>query len=111
MPAEIVGFFDADAVKIEHPFGFIREVDRLRGGQLHAGGQFVCLGASRDIGVERIVPAKFLIQLEQRLHLPVALGCGAALGGFEIRDRRIAWLTRGGGDGRAQVAARQLYRR
>ena len=59
----------------------------------------------------RIVLAELLVQVRERLHLPIALGGAAALGRMQIADRRLAGLERRRGHARAEVAAGQLHRR
>ena len=61
LPAKIIGFFDADAVEIEHALGFVGDINRLGRGQLHVGRQFVSLGTGSDVRIQRIVVSEFLV--------------------------------------------------
>src|SRR5205807_1008577 len=80
LPAEVVGVGLTDAIEIEHMPRLAREIDRLRSGRLHPRGQFVRAGAGGDLRVGGIAVAEFMVQIVERLHLPIAL-----------RGRRSAW--------------------
>ncbi len=44
LPAEVVGLVCADAVELQDVLGLLGQIDDLRSGQLHPGGQLVGLG-------------------------------------------------------------------
>ena len=101
----------ADAVEVAHVLRLAGEIDDLRRGELHPGGQLVGPGAGRDVGVDGVALAELVVQVLERLHLPLALARLLAPGRLQIRDRRLARLERSGGHARAEVAAGQLHRR
>ena len=111
LPPEVVGLLLADAVKRQDFVRLGRKIDQLRGGELHSRGQLVRLGPGRNVGIDRVLLSELTVQLEQRLHLSVALGSAPALRRVEVRDRRRARLERRRRHARAEVSARQLHRR
>src|SRR5439155_25711743 len=62
LPAEIVRLLFADAVHVQHVLRLAGDVDDLRRGELHAGGQFVRLRAGRDVRVDGVTLAKLAVQ-------------------------------------------------
>ena len=111
LPAEVVGRGLADAVELPHVLRLPGEVDDLRRGELHPGGQLVGLGAGRDVGLDGVVargtpdsgpPAPASAGRARRSFRP---------GRLQVRDRRLARLERRGRHACAQVAAGQLHGR
>ena len=112
LPAEVVGLVLADAVEVPDVLRLAGEVDDLRRGELHPGGQLVglrpgprCRTRWRSArGTRGSGPGAPASAARARRRL-------LALGRLQVRDRRLARLERSGGHARAEVAAGQLHRR
>jgi hypothetical protein len=72
--SEIVGFLYADSVERFYVFGLLRKIDDGRCVKLHTRGEVVGLGTRRDVRVDGVTIAEFLVHLIEHTHLPLALG-------------------------------------